>query len=52
VLHPDEITVAFVTAAGLKTLEAVADCSFTRLAIKPTLTSFEKALDNLAQSRR
>ena len=52
VLHPDEVTVAFVTAAGLKTLEAVADCSFTRLAIKPTLTSFEKALDNLAQSRR
>jgi len=52
VLHPDEVTVAFVTAAGLKTLEAVADCSFTRLAIKPTLTSFEKALANLAQSRR
>ena len=41
---PDEVTVAFITAAGLKTQEAVIDALAPPLHIEPTLASFEQAL--------
>ncbi len=51
-LKPDDTTVVMITASGLKTLEAVSGCDFTRLVIKPTLNSFETALAGLVQSRK
>jgi threonine synthase len=43
-LAPDEVIVAFITGAGLKTQEAVADVLAPPLHVKPTITSFEEAL--------
>ncbi|HTE84675.1 MAG TPA: threonine synthase [Dehalococcoidia bacterium] len=43
-IHPNEVTVAFITGAGLKTQEAVADHVISPLHIAPTIESFEKRL--------
>jgi threonine synthase len=43
-VHPDELVVAYITGAGLKTQEAVADVLPAPLSIEPTLASFEAAL--------
>ncbi|MGI8550228.1 MAG: threonine synthase [Dehalococcoidia bacterium] len=43
-IHPDELTVAFITGAGLKTQEAVADEVTKPLHIAPTVDSFESRL--------
>lgn len=40
----DELTVAFITGAGLKTLEAVEDSVVKPVLIKPNINSFEEAL--------
>jgi len=40
----DEVVVAFITGAGLKTQEAVADTLAPPLHIEPTIASFEQAL--------
>jgi threonine synthase len=42
-IHPTETTVAFITGAGFKTLEAVADSLDPALEVDPTVTSFEAA---------
>ncbi len=42
-IHPDELTVAFITGAGFKTAEAVADHLEPALEIDPTMESFESA---------
>lgn len=42
-IHPDELVVAFVTGAGFKTAEAVADALKPPLEIDATMESFEKA---------
>ncbi|MFC1994417.1 threonine synthase [Chloroflexota bacterium] len=42
-IKKDELTVAFITGAGLKTQEAVVDC-VQPLIVKPTLESFEEKL--------
>ncbi len=42
-LGRDEVTVAFITGAGLKTQEAVADVLTPPLHVQPTITSFEEA---------
>ena len=42
-IHPDELTVAFITGAGFKTAEAVADHLEPALEIEPTMESFEAA---------
>jgi threonine synthase len=39
----DEVVVAFITGAGLKTQEAVADALAPPLHVQPTIASFEKA---------
>jgi len=44
-IKADDLTVAFVTGNGLKTQEAVADSLDARLAIEPTIASFEEALE-------
>ncbi len=51
-IHPDELTVAFITGAGFKTVEAVADSLKTPLEIEPTVESFESAYNalNLAEA--
>jgi len=41
---PDELIVAFITGAGLKTQEAVAPFLAPALSVRPTIDSFEKAL--------
>jgi threonine synthase len=43
-VDPDELVVAFITGAGLKTQEAVADSLPEPLHVQPTMTSFEEAL--------
>ncbi len=43
-IKSDELTVAYVTASGLKTQEAVIDRLSPRLVIQPTVNSFEQAL--------
>lgn len=43
-VHPDELVVAFITGAGLKTQEAVAPALAPALRIQPTIASFEQAL--------
>ena len=40
----DEVVVAFITGAGLKTQEAVADALPAPLMVQPTMESFEAAL--------
>jgi threonine synthase len=42
-IHPDELTVAFITGAGFKTAEAVAGHLETPLEIDATMESFEAA---------
>lgn len=42
-IHPDELTVAFITGAGFKTAEAVADALNPALEIDATVDSFEAA---------
>jgi threonine synthase len=44
VIHPDELTVAYVTGNGLKTQEAVAGHLEQPITIAPTLADFEAAL--------
>jgi len=41
---PDELTVAFITGAGLKTQEAIAEAVVKPLHIQPTVESFETSL--------
>jgi threonine synthase len=43
-VDPDELVVAFITGAGLKTQEAVADVLPEPLHVQPTIASFEEAL--------
>jgi threonine synthase len=43
-IQPDELVVAFITGAGLKTQEAVLDKLVPRLVIEPHLASFEEAI--------
>jgi threonine synthase len=43
-VDPEELVVAFITGAGLKTQEAVAPRLQPALAVQPTITSFEEAL--------
>ena len=43
-LVADEVTVAFITGAGLKTQEAVAGVLEPPLHVQPTISSFEEAL--------
>ncbi len=43
-VQPDELVVAYITGAGFKTQEAVADALPTPLHIQPTMASFEEAL--------
>jgi threonine synthase len=42
-VHPDEVTVAFITGAGLKTQEAVEPALRPALTIEPTIAAFESA---------
>ncbi|MDZ7727197.1 MAG: threonine synthase [Dehalococcoidia bacterium] len=42
-IHPDELTVAFITGAGFKTVEAVADSLNAPLLVDATVESFENA---------
>jgi len=42
-IHPDELTVAFITGAGFKTVEAVAEALNPPLEIDATIESFEAA---------
>jgi threonine synthase len=43
-LDPDEVVVAFITGAGLKTQEAVVKRLEPSLSVRPTIESFEEAL--------
>jgi threonine synthase len=43
-LDPEEVVVAFITGAGLKTQEAVVERLRPPLSVRPTLASFEEAL--------
>jgi threonine synthase len=43
-LARDEVTVAFITGAGLKTQEAVTDVLAPPIHVEPTLASFERTL--------
>ena len=43
-VDPEELVVAFITGAGLKTQEAVAPRLQPALAVQPTIASFEEAL--------
>ena len=42
-IHPDELTVAFITGAGFKTVEAVVDHLQPALEIDATIESFDRA---------
>ncbi|HEX77867.1 MAG TPA: threonine synthase [Dehalococcoidia bacterium] len=44
VIKSHELTVAYITGAGFKTVEAVQESVVTPLAIKPSIASFEEAL--------
>jgi threonine synthase len=46
-IQPEETTVAFITGAGFKTVEAVVDHLKPALAIQPTVESFEEAYNAL-----
>jgi threonine synthase len=43
-IHPDEVTVAFITGGGLKTQEVVQEHVIQPLHIAPTVESFEERL--------
>ncbi|HZP57937.1 MAG TPA: threonine synthase [Dehalococcoidia bacterium] len=49
-IQPDELTVAYITGAGLKTQEAVEDHLRKPLHIEPTLASFERAIGERADA--
>ena len=49
-IQPDELTVAYITGAGLKTQEAVEDHLRRPLHIEPTLASFERAIGERADA--
>jgi threonine synthase len=49
-IHPDELTVAFITGAGFKTLEAVTDALKTPLLVDATMESFEDAYRAVAKA--
>ncbi len=51
-IRPDEVTVAFITGAGLKTVEAVIDELEPPLRVEPTIASFEEALGERAIGER
>jgi len=55
-LDPDDVIVAFITGAGLKTQEAVVNQLPPPLTVRPTMASFEEALEErtgaLPASRR
>ncbi len=42
-IHPDELTVAFVTGAGFKTIEALEGSLNEPLLVDPSVESFEQA---------
>src|SRR5262249_55478774 len=44
-VHPDEVVVAFITGAGVKTQEAVAPALQPPLTVLPTIESFETELE-------
>ncbi len=48
-VRPDEVTIAFITGGGLKTLEAVANEVEKPLHIQPTIESFEQQLQQRRQ---
>jgi threonine synthase len=43
-VDPEETVVAFITGAGLKTQEAVADALPAPISVQPNIASFEAAL--------
>ncbi len=43
-VHPEEVVVAYITGAGLKTQEAVAPALRPPLSVQPSIASFEDAL--------
>jgi len=47
-IHPGETTVAFITGAGFKTLEAVAEALDPPLEIDPTVESFDAAYNAIS----
>jgi threonine synthase len=49
-IHPDELTVAFITGAGFKTVEAVADSLKPPLEVDATMDSFERAYETLQKA--
>ena len=51
-IRPDEVTVVFITGAGLKTVEAVIDELEPPLRVEPTIASFEEALGERAIGER
>ena len=51
-IRPDEVTVVFITGAGLKTVEAVIDELEPPLTVEPTMASFEEALGERAIGER
>jgi threonine synthase len=50
-IAPDEVTVAYITGAGLKTQEAIEDALELPLHIDPTMASFEEKLGERVASR-
>jgi len=50
VVQPDEVTVAYITGAGLKTQEAVAEHVQPALHVAPTVVSFEARLGERLQA--
>jgi len=49
-IHPDELTVAFITGAGFKTAEAVADSLKPPLEVDATMESFQEAYETLQKA--
>jgi len=49
-VDPEEVVVAFITGAGLKTQEAVSPALAPALTIRPTIDSFEEALGERQRS--
>ncbi|HEY4669239.1 MAG TPA: threonine synthase [Tepidiformaceae bacterium] len=49
-IHPDELTVAFITGAGFKTVEAVADSLKPPLEVDATMESFQEAYETLQKA--
>ena len=51
IISRDELTVAYITGSGLKTLEAVEDV-VRPLPVTPTMSSFEQALSSVNMAGR